>query len=116
MALPPALARDVMTILRPQTTIDHGSTVPDWTQPPRETVTVTGCSIQPAAGADDREHRDSISAVFTVWAPVGTVIGSLDRVMVDQYDGPLQISGEPLIWSVKMSLDHVAFDLQAWRG
>jgi len=115
MALP-SLARDVMTILRPTMVVDHGASVPDWTQPPRETVNVTGCSVQPAAGADDREHRDSISAVFTVWAPPGTEIGSLDRVLVDEYDGPLQITGERLTWAVDSKLDHVVFDLTAWRG
>ena len=95
---------------------DHGSTVPDWTQPPSETINVTGCSVQPAAGADDRSHRDSMSAIFTVWAPVGTVVGTFDRVLVDEYDGPLMITGEPLKWSNKQDLDHVVIDLTAWRG
>lgn len=112
----PAIARDVITILRPVTVIDHGAKVADWTQPPAETITVTGCSVQPAGGSEDRSHRDAISAVFTVWAPLGTEVHALDRVHVDAYDAPLMITGEPLNWSVQQQLDHVVIDLTEWRG
>lgn len=112
----PSIARDVMTVLRPVMVSDHGSLVPDWTQPPAETVNVSGCSVQPSTGADDRSHRDSMNAIFTVWAPPGTVVGTYDRVMVDEYSGPLMITGEPLVWSNKFGLDHVQINLSDWKG
>lgn len=116
MPLPRRLCRDSITILRPQTVRDHGATVPDWTQPPAETVTVDGCSVQPAQGSDDRAHRDALQAVITLWAPPGTYIGALDRVLVDSYDAPLQITGEPLVWDTKLHNDHMTIQLAEWRG
>ena len=112
----PKIARDVMTILRPVMVLDHGSSVADWTQPPAETVTVPGCSVQPAAGGEDRAHRDAMRAVVSVFAPPGTQVGPLDRVMVDSYDAPLQITGEPLVWDTKLHNDHVLIQLADWRG
>lgn len=111
----PPIAQDVITILRPVTKVDHGSTVADWSQPPAEIVNVPGCSIQPAGGNEDRLHRDSVGAAFTVFAPPGTAVGALDRVLVDVYPSPLRVSGEPQRWAPGF-LDHVVLDLVAWEG
>lgn len=114
MALP-TLAAESITILTPVLVTERGSQVPDWKQPPATTLTVPGCSVQPQGGADDRAHRDALGAVFTVWAPPGTQIGSLDHVLVDSYPGPLILDGEPMRWAVGF-LDHVVFQLTAWKG
>lgn len=111
----PPLANQTITVLRPETTVDHGSVIPDWSKPPRETVNIAGCSVQPAKGSDDLSHRDQLGAVFTVWAPPGSSVGVMDRVLVDNYPRPLRLAGEAQRWAAGF-LDHVVFDLQAWEG
>jgi hypothetical protein len=112
----PPIAQETITILRPEMKVDHGSQIPDWSVPPRETVNVSGCSVQPAGGNEDRLHRDSIGALFTVFAPPGVAVGALDRVLVDSYPTPLRIATEGQAWSSGFVLDHVVFDLVAWEG
>jgi len=111
----PPIARDTITILRPATKVIHGSTVADWSQPPQETVTVEGCSVQPGGGNEDRLHRDSIGASFIVYAPPGVAVGALDRVLVDNYPSPLRTSGEPQRWPHGL-LEHVVLNLVDWEG
>jgi hypothetical protein len=115
MALPTLTSPDTITILRPVMVGDRGSQVPDWSQPPAETISVGGCSVQPQTGADDRSQRDSLSSVFVVYAPPGTIVGAFDRVLVDDYGSPLMTTGEPLRWSIGF-LDHVVIDLVDWNG
>ena len=114
IGLPP-LANQTVTIERPQTIVDHGSVVPDWSVPPAETVTVTGCSVQPAGGGEDRLHRDQVAAQFTLFAPAGVAIGGLDRVLVGGYPNPLRIAGEPQRWDPGF-LNHIEVPLVAWEG
>jgi hypothetical protein len=114
IGLPP-LANQTVTIERPVTIQDHGSTVPDWSQPPAESVVVTGCSAQPAGGSEDRLHRDQVGAQFTLFAPSSTVIGGLDRVWVTGYPNPLRIAAEPARWTPGF-LNHTEFALVAWEG
>jgi hypothetical protein len=109
------VAQDVITILRPTMINDRGTMVPDWTQPAAETVSVTGCSVQPQVSGDDRIQRDALSSVFVVYAPPGTTVGAFDHVLVDDYNSPLVTTGEPLRWSVGF-LDHVVINLTDWNG
>jgi len=115
MALPARLAPDTITILRPVMISDRGTLVPDWSQPPSETVSVGGCSVQPQTGADDRSQRDALSSVFVVYAPPGTIVGAFDHVLVDDYSSPLVTTGEPVRWSIGF-LDHVVISLADWTG
>lgn len=115
MTLPTIGAPDTITILRPVMVDDRGTLVPDWSQPPAETVSVEGCSVQPQTGADDRSQRDALSSVFVVYAPPETDVGAFDQVLVDDYSAPLKTTGEPLRWSVGF-LDHVVINLVDWNG
>lgn len=114
--LPAGIARQVITILRPVTVLDHNVEVPDWNQPPAETVTVPGCSVQPTGGSEDRARQDELSVTFSVWAPVGTTVGAFDRVLVDSYPEPLRLVAEVQVWAVNQRLDHVVLDFGAWKG
>lgn len=115
MALPARIATGTITVLRPVMINDRGSQVPDWTQPPAETISISGCSVQPQTGTGDRSQRDALSSVFVVYAPPGTTVGVFDHVLVDDYSHPLVTSGEPLSWTVGF-LDHVVLDLIDWNG
>lgn len=113
--LPGMLAPDTITILRPVMIDDRGTLVPDWSQPPAETVNVAGCSVQPQTNADERSQRDALSSVFVVYAPPGTIVGAFDRVLVTDYESPLMITGEPTRWTIGF-LDHVVINLADWNG
>lgn len=113
--LPASIATQVITILRPQMIVDHGTSVPDWTLPPAETVNVPGCSVQPATGSDNRTNRDAIESVWDVWVPLGTVVGVFDRVIVDGYSSFLIIDGQPEYWGVGR-LEHQVLHLVSWKG
>ena len=115
MALPTVVAPDTITILRPVMVNDRGTQVPDWSQPPVETVSVKGCSVQPQTGADDRSQRDALSGVFVVYAPPETRVGAFDQVFVADYSSPLKTTGEPVRWTIGF-LDHVVLDLADWNG
>lgn len=114
--LPPALAVETITVQRPVMVSSRGVDVPDYDQPPAQVLTVPGCSVQPAKGSEDRAGRDQSGAVFTVWAPPGTEVGTFDLVLVAQYPTPLRTVGEPQEWATGLGLDHVVFDLAGWEG
>jgi hypothetical protein len=102
--------------LRPATKTVHGATVADWSVDPVETVTVKGCSVQPAGGTEDRGHRDQTGGAIHLFAPAGTAIGSLDRVWLPDYpDQHWRSATQPQVWSAGF-LDHVQYQLVAWEG
>jgi hypothetical protein len=105
------LATQTITVVRPGTVTDHGTTVPDWTSP--ATHDVAGCSVQPSSGSENRTNRDAITTTWRVFAPSSADILPTDRVRwgaVDHdIDGPLQR------WSVGF-LDHIEFTLRAVAG
>ena len=112
----PALANQTMQIARPQTKVSHGSTVADWSVDPEEVVTVHGCSIQPAGGSEDRDHRDQTGGQVTVFAPLGTDVGPLDRVWLPDYPNRhWRSASQPQVWAAGF-LNHVQLALVAWEG
>ena len=113
--LPSIIATQSVTIVRPTMVTDHNVSVPDYTLAPAETVTVTGCSVQPGAGGEDRNQRDAIQGDFDVWVPLGVTVGPFDRVLVEGYSGYLRITGQPEYWAVGR-LEHEVLHLSAWKG
>lgn len=113
--LPALIAGQSIEIQRPVMVKDHGSDVPDWSQEPLETLTVTGCSVQPGAGSSDRIGRDAVQSGWTAWVPLGTEVGVFDRVAVPGYPGYLQITGQPEYWATGW-LQHEVLHLEAWKG
>ena len=112
----PPIANQVIQIDTPETKVVHGAVVADWSKPPVGSRTVTGCSVQPAGGSEDRQHRDQLSGRMRLFAPPGVAVGALDRVHVPGYPGQhWRVTGQAQQWSPGF-LDHVQYDLATWEG
>lgn len=112
----PPIANQSIQIIRPQTKTVHGAEVADWSVDPIETVTVHGCSVQPAGGGEDRAHRDQLAGQMRVFAPAGVAVGRLDRVWLPEYPNQQwRVVGGPEVWAAGF-LDHTQFVLAAWEG
>lgn len=114
MGLPVGIATQTVTFLRPQRRLDHGALVADWTKPGIPIV-VSGCSIQPAKGAEDELHRTGDRADLTVWAPISADVAADYHADIDGYARPFRVIGEPERWQVGF-LDHIVVRLQVWEG
>lgn len=114
MALP-SFARQTVTIIRPGSITDHGTQVPDWSAP--TLIPVPGCSVQPATGARNYDHRDAVRADLAVWMPPGTDARGTDHVRVPGYPRDFEVTGQPGLWaSPTGSAAHVVVNLTVWEG
>ena len=102
-----------ITRLRPTTTTERGSDIPDWTKP--DELVIDGCSVQPATTSLNQDGRvEGISDGLTVYAPVDADIKAGDRI---QYGGNVYtINGDPLIWPGVARMQHMQVNLMRWRG
>lgn len=107
----PAFATQTITVLRATTITDHGNTVESWTSPASHTV--TGCSVQPARGDENRTNRDAITTDLIVYAPATADVLDDDRVLYGgvtyDIDGPVQR------WQTGV-LDHIKIPLRRTEG
>ena len=110
----PSWAADTITIVRPSWVEERGKKVPDY-RTPAETVTVTGCSVQPAGTSETLTARQAESVRLTVYAPPGTVIGAHDAV---EWQGVrYQADGGGQQWqSPTGAVSHVVAALVDWEG
>jgi len=115
MALPAGLARSTVIRQRAKRANDHGSLVPDWSQPPDE-IPIGGCSVQPATNAEDMSHRTASSAVLAVWMPPDADVTGDDHLLIDGFTRPFQIIGEPEFWRGIGFLEHAVVRLETWEG
>jgi hypothetical protein len=85
-------ATQTVTVWRAPTVIDHGNDVDDWDNATSRAL--TGCSVQPGGGNEDRDNRDAITTVWTVYADLGADVTDRDRVEVNgvryDIDGPIR--------------------------
>lgn len=75
---------------------------------------VFGCSVQPGGGTQDVTNREAITTLYTVWAPLGTLVADVNRVaysgVVYDIDGPIER------WETGDRLDHLVLRLKAVAG
>lgn len=110
----PSFANQTIDVIRPKKTItSRGSTVPDWTETTK--TTVTGCSIQPASTSLSQDGRIlGIADGWTAYVPEGTDVKAGDRI---DFDGEsYAINGEPRKWTGPSRTSHIQLSLVRWEG
>lgn len=115
MALP-SWANDTITRLRPGTTTSRGSTVPDWSSGKVNSLSITGCSVQPASTGLSQDGRVlGISEGLMIYLPPGSDVQAGDRI---SYDSKVyEINGEPKVWrSATGRVSHIAISVERWTG
>ncbi|MCT1607159.1 hypothetical protein M3B43_07430 [Nesterenkonia massiliensis] len=114
MALSP-FATHAITIVEPGLITERGQEVEDWSSPTRRTI--TGCSVQPGAGARDMEHGDGVTADYTVYLPPEALVPARARVeLPEQASGQFLIQGEPERWIFGATTDHIRIRLRRRDG
>lgn len=98
----------------PAETDGHGNTVPDLDETP-ETLTVTGCSIQPGPPTEILGDREAARIAWTIYQPPGADVTSTDHGRVN---GTLyRVAGEPQRWtSPTGATSHDVVLLERWEG
>ena len=109
----PAFAKHTVTVLRAGVQMDHGTEIPDWSEPTE--TTVSGCSVQPTFGEEETSHRDAVQSEYTVYMPKGTDVDAYCRIV---WKGKTyEVVGNPSVWDVPMSsVEHVAVHMNLWEG
>lgn len=75
---------------------------------------ITGCSVQPGAGSEFIDRRDTLSTLYTVWAPITADVTETDDV---EYAGTVYaVDGQVEVWAVGTPLDHKVIRLKAVNG
>jgi hypothetical protein len=113
--LPPMLATETVVVECPVLVNERGSLIPDWSQPPRSSVSVTGCSVQPNGSTEDTQSRQNVRTSWVVYMPPGGPVGAFDAVRIR---GVLcLIVGQPEHWlDPRGQLDHVRVHCVAQDG
>lgn len=110
----PSFAKQSITIVRPTFIDERGSLVPDWDNP-EKTITVDGCSVQPATTSLSQDGRVlGISDGWTAYLPEGTDVQAGDRIIFD--GNAYEINGEPREWVGPMQTSHIQLNLLRWEG
>lgn len=110
----PSFANQTIDVVRPKTTTtSRGSTVPDWSDTKK--TTVTGCSVQPASTSLSQDGRIlGTSDGWTAYVPEGTDVKAGDRIVVDGES--YAIKGEPRKWTGPSRTSHIQLNLVRWEG
>jgi hypothetical protein len=91
---------------------DYGNASSDWGNP--ESLTIAGCSVQPAAGSELVDNREAITTMLIVYAPITADVIDTDRV---EYAGTIyDIDGPVDVWAVGTPLDHKVIRLKRVSG
>jgi hypothetical protein len=107
------LGPHTVTRLRAGATVDrYGNTVPDWTMPAE--LEISGCSVQPGPPRpEDLIDRDSVTTLYTIWAPAGADVSEQDRI---RYAGTVYaVDGTIQRWDFP-PLDHLVVALKNVEG
>ena len=99
--------------LRPGTTTERGSAIPDWSNP--DELVINGCSVQPASTSLSQDGRVlGVTDGLTIYAPADADVKAGDRI---QYGSDVyEINGDPLIWPGVARLQHMQINAKRWRG
>ncbi len=110
-----SLARFWVKVTRPARVKAHGSWYDDWdnAEPPR---TIEGCMVFPGVSDEERGRQDADQVTYTVLAPPGSDIKSIDKVEVELEPGfEMGVHGRPrVIPSASGDLDHLHIELEEW--
>lgn len=111
----PSFASQTVTRIRPGTKESRGSTIPDWSEDKVTTLTITGCSVQPASTGLSQDGRVlGISEGLTAYLPEGSDVQAGDHIL---YDGnTYEINGEPKVWVGAFTRSNIQLNLIRWRG
>jgi hypothetical protein len=99
---------NIAVVTRPPATEDtFGNPTYNWGA--ATSTAVAGCSVQPLIGQEAIVGRDTVVSRWQVWAPSGTTISAVDRVVFagDTYE----VDGEVQAWLFPPRV-HVTFLMQ----
>lgn len=111
----PSFCNESITRIRPGTKTLRGSEVPDWSESKVNTLTISGCSVQPATTSLSMDGRVlAINEQMTAFLPEGSDVLAGDRIV---YNGETyEINGEPKRWTGAVNLSNIQLNLTRWEG
>lgn len=111
----PSFCKESITRIRPGTKTLRGSEVPDWSESKVNTLTISGCSVQPATTSLSMDGRVlAINEQMTAFLPEGSDVLAGDRIV---YNGETyEINGEPKRWKGAVNLSNIQLNLTRWEG
>lgn len=111
----PSFCTQEVTRIRPGTKESRGSTIPDWSEDKVTTLTIKGCSVQPASTSLSQDGRVlGISEGWTAYLPEGSDVQAGDRIL---FDGDIyEINGEPKKWTGAYTRSNIQLNLIRWEG
>lgn len=111
----PFFCKQEITRVRPGTKSERGSAVPDWSTDKVNTLTIKGCSVQPAATSLSMDGRVlGINEQWTAYLPEGSDVIAGDHII---FDGKTyEINGDPKEWTGAFTRSHVQLNLTRWEG
>lgn len=110
----PTFWKHTVTRVRPGTTTERGSGVPDWEH--ATLLEISGCHVQPAATSLSQDGRVlGISDGLTCYMPANADVLAGDKII---FNGrAYAINGDPRDWpSASGGLDHIQLNLVRWTG
>lgn len=110
----PSWCSQSITVVKPGTTTERGSTVPDWDNP-KSLTTVTGCSVQPQTTSLSQDGRVlGTSEGWKAYIPEGTAVEEGDHII---FEGETyEIDGIPQPWTGPILTSHIQLNLKRWEG
>lgn len=110
----PSFANQTITVIRPKTKEERGSTVPDWDNT-YDPFDIPGCSIQPASTSLSQDGRVlGINDGWTAYVPDGSDVKAGDHIVFE--NETYEINGEPRKWTGPMRTSHIQLNLVRWEG
>lgn len=111
----PSFCNQSVVRIRPGTKESRGSTIPDWSEDKVTTLTITGCSMQPASTSLSEDGRVlGISDLYTLFAPPGSDIQAGDRISFDSK--VYEIDGDVRVQPAASMLEHIQITLRRYHG
>lgn len=111
----PSFCTQEVTRIRPGTKESRGSTIPDWSEDKVTTLTIKGCSVQPASTSLSQDGRVlGISEGWTAYLPEGSDVQAGDRILFD--GDTYEINGEPKKWTGAYTRSNIQLNLIRWEG
>ena len=98
--------------LRAKTKTSRGSTVPDWSDPTK--LSISGCFVHPSTTGFDQDGRQAISEAYTVLAPSGSDIVAGDHIKYA--DKVYTVEGAEPYVSPTGAVSHLRVYMERWQG